>query len=483
MVLAVLQSGAGAQAQTFTTMATFSGANGANPSAGLVQGFDGNYYGTTSYGGANNSCSSGCGEVFRITPAGAVTAIYSFCAKADCVDGNAPYAGLTRAKNGSLYGTTAWGGANFCAQQGQNCGTVFKITTKGKLTTLHSFDGTDGSKPLAAVVEGTDGNYYGTTYQGGANGSGTVFKMSAAGKLTSLYSFCSKANCADGALPRAALVEGSDGNLYGTTTAGGANCQPNGCGTVFKITMRGALTTIYSFCDQAGCADGDSSLAPLIQGADGNFYSTTYGYGGPAGGGTVFEISSAGALSAIYDFCSQPNCADGANSQGGLTLGTDGNFYGTTTGGGVYGDYGTLFGVTQEGGLSTLYTFCADHPACTDGQSPAAGLMQGTNGIFYGTTYSGGTSGYGTVFSLNTGLGAFVETTPPFGEVGAAVVILGNDLTGASAVSFNGTPATFTVVKGGTEIKTKVPSGSTSGSVTVTTPSGTLTSNVPFNVQ
>jgi uncharacterized repeat protein (TIGR03803 family) len=454
-------------AQTFKTLANFDGTDGSySLYMSLVQGSNGSFYGMTGAGGASNQ-----GTVFRITAGGKLTTLYNFCSQMNCTDGGDPYAGLVQATNGDFYGTTDNGGSG--------SGTVFKITAGGKLTTLHSFDGTDGSSPWAGLVEGADGDFYGTTEGGGTNDVGTVFKITAGGALTTLYSFCAVINsrgyCADGDTPYAGLVQGSDGNFYGTTNQGGANNE----GTVFQIAPGGKLTTLYSFCSQSHCTDGNFPYAGLVQGTDGNFYGTTTG--GGLGAGTVFKITTGGGLTTLHNFCSRTNCADGELPYAGLVQGTDGNFYGTTYQGGASGNCigrcGTVFKITAGGKLTTLLSF-----AGTDGEFPDGGLFQATNGKFYGTTYEGGADGYGTVFSLAVGLGPFVETLPTSGKVGTKVIILGNNLTGTTNVTFNGTEATFTVVSA-TEIKTTVPTGATTGPVQVTTPAGTLTSNVVFQVE
>ncbi len=232
-----------------------------------MQGSDGNFYGTAVVGGAN-----GAGTVFKITPGGTLITLYSFGVS----DGQSPYGGLVQGSDGNFYGTTEFGGAN------NGNGTVFKITPRGTLTSLYSFAGSDGANPHAGLVQGSDGNFYGTTEFGGtgqcANRCGTVFKITPSGTLTTLYDFAGS----DGFKPQAGLVQGSDGNFYGTTTGGGAN---NGKGTVFKITPSGTLTTLYSF---AG-SDGAFPQAGLVQGSDGNFYGTTAG-GGANFAGTVFRL-------------------------------------------------------------------------------------------------------------------------------------------------------------------------------------------------
>ncbi len=400
-------------APTFTLLHSFNYADGLGPEE-LVQGTDGNLYGTTGGGGANNSCDFGCGTVFTITPGGTLTTLHSF----DYTDGDQPVA-LILAIDGNFYGVTNYGGANICI--GGGCGTVFRVTPGGTLTTLHSFDGPDGFYPSAGLVQATDGNFYGMTVQGGANscvasGCGTVFTITPGGQLTTLHIFDST----DGLYPYGGLVQGTDGNFYGTTAYGGiknSSCSA-GCGTVFRITPGGVLTTLHRF----GGADGNFPLAALILATDGNFYGTT-SQGDPNDGGTVFRITPAGMLTTLHSF--------------------------------VY--YGM------------------------EGAFPSARLVQDTNGKFYGTTPDGGIDGDGTVFSLSVGLGPFVETLPAFGKGGTPIHILGTNLTGTTNVTFNGTPATFTVVSK-TLILTNVPAGATTGKVQVVTTNVTLSSNVPFQV-
>jgi uncharacterized repeat protein (TIGR03803 family) len=470
LVMSIITSGSG-QAQTFTTLHSFNGTEGSFPLAGLVQATDGNFYGTAGFGGANGVD----GTVFRITPGGKLKALYSFCSESGCTDGAGPTAGVVQAADGAFYGITNVGGAN-------GDGTVFKITSGGKLTTLYSFCSksscADGSNPWAGLIQATDGDLYGTTSLGGANGNyGTVFKITSGGALTTLYSFCSKSGCADGSSPQGQLMQATDGSFYGTTFAGGSGAYGAG-GTIFKITPTGTLTTLYSFCSRKNCSDGYNPNTQLVQTTDGNFYGTTLGGGKNGDYGTVFKITSGGTLTTLHRFCSQASCADGYNPSQ-LVQATDGNFYAAASTGGANGQ-GTIFKMTPTGTLTTLYSFCAQ--GCTTaGYYPTAGLAQSTNGAFYGTTYEGGTDGAGTVYSLSVGLGPFIEAQPTSGKVGAAVKILGTNLTGATSVTFNGTAATFKV-KSSSEITTKVPTGATTGTVQVVTPGGTLSSNVPFQV-
>jgi uncharacterized repeat protein (TIGR03803 family) len=361
---------------TLTTLYSFTGGeDGANPQAALVQGRDGSFYGTT-----------GNGRVFKISANGTFSLLYSFSVGAD---GHDPQGALVQGSDGNFYGTTFSGGASAAyGGTGGGYGTVFKFSANGTLTTLYSFSGfgADGYNPETGLVQGKDGNFYGTT--SGAQGSwqtylpsgGTVFKINANGALTTLHSFTGDAS------PNG-LVQGSDGNFYGTTYAGGEADE----GTVFQISAKGACTNLYSFF--VGGAHGRKPLAALIQGRDGNFYGTTSGWDGAKGYGTVDKISTNGTVTTLYTFTGG---ADGGTPTAALVQGSDGNFYGTTTYGGT-GDYGTVFQLSANGTLTTLHSFSGG----ADGGYPAAALVQGSDGNFYGTTPSGGTGGNGTIFQLN----------------------------------------------------------------------------------
>jgi uncharacterized repeat protein (TIGR03803 family) len=245
------------------------------------------------------------------------------------------------------------------------------------------------------------------------------------------------------------------------------------------------LTTLYSFCTQTGCPDGEHPYAGLVQGTDGHLYGITTGSVDDSNYGTVFKITPSGTLTTLYHFCSQADCADGGLPQAALIPGTDGDFFGTTAYalGSLLG--GTVFKITPSGTLTTLHTFCSE-AGCADGAN-SSGLVQDINGELYATTQYGGAncppSGCGTVFSLSENMGPFVKTLPTSGEVGAAVTILGTDLTGATGVTFNGTPAaSFTVTQSGSAIRSAVPVGASSGEAQVVLPNRTLSSNVPFQV-
>jgi uncharacterized repeat protein (TIGR03803 family) len=465
-------------AQTLTTLFTFDGSDGQEPTASLVQGFDGDFYGTTDVGGLYGPF----GTVFGVTPSGTQEMSYSFCSQPQCLNGSVPVAGLVQATDGNLYGATQNGGAS-------GRGTIFKITPGGTLVTIYSFCAKerckDGTYPLAALVQTNDGNFAGATSEGGTGGGGycsthqgcgTIFKITSTGILTTLYNFCAQTDCVDGFDPTAGLFQAADGNLYGTTNAGG-----QGHGTVFRITPSEKFTVLHSF---SGGDDGAAPEAPLIQAVDGALYGTT-NQGGSQGChacGTAFKITTGGTFAA-YHFVG----TNGAFPVGGLVQATDGDFYGTTSAGGSgdncgneTGRCGTIFKLTSGGKLSAIYSFCTQ-TGCPDGFSPVGGLVQGTDGNMYGTTSNGGNNA-GTIFSVSLGLGPFVKTLTTSGKIGETVIILGTNLTGSTGVTFNGTAAAFTIASS-SEITTTVPSGATSGVVSVTTPGGVLNSNQAFQVK
>ncbi len=448
-------------AQSLRTLAYFEGQNGASPYAGLTQGLDGNFYGTTFYGGGQDGfCSGaydGCGSIFKITPSGTLTTLYAFCSRGNCPYGENPAGTMVRGADGNFYGTTSAGGYSY--------GTVFKITPSGVLTTLYNFDGTQGVWPMAGLILATDGNFWGTTAYGGPRGGGTVFKITPDGTLTTVYTFCLQGgDCSDGARPEASLVQGNDGNFYGTTASGGGFLS---FGTIFKVTPQGTLTTLHEFnlLDDTG----EFPKAGLVQGRDGNFYGTS-SQGGGLQYGTVFKITPDGVLTTLWNFSGFP---DGDDPEAPLVQGSDGNFYGTTRSGGYYNS-GTIFEISPSGRKTQLYNFDV-----IDGAQPRGELLQGTNGYFYGTTSYGPAAG--TVFSLAFGLPQLVDIQPTFGSVGDPVIIFGTNLIGSTNVTFNGTAATFNILSP-SEISTSVPFGANTGPVQVTTPRGTLTSNIDFVV-
>jgi uncharacterized repeat protein (TIGR03803 family) len=319
----------------------------------------------------------------RSTNAQTVTNLHSFGSSPS--DGKNPYAGLVQGSDGNFYGTAVSGGTN-------NNGTMFRISPSGNYTNFHIFVGspTDGSTPYAGLAQGSDGDFYGTTYFGGTNNDGTVFRIGPGGSYTNLHFFGSYH--ADGANPSGRLVLGSDGNFYGTTSLGGTNND----GTLFRIGPGGNYTNLYSFAGHP--ADGEQPIAGLVQGNDGNFYGTTY-FGGTNDDGTVFRIGPDGSYTNLHFFAGHPG--DGANPYAGLVQGSDDDFYGTTVSGGTH-NLGTVFKISPSGSYTILYSFGSFD---TDGANPSAAVVQGSDGNFYGTTNSGGTNnnGYGSVFRISPG--------------------------------------------------------------------------------
>jgi|HubBroStandDraft_5_1064220.scaffolds.fasta_scaffold56430_2 uncharacterized repeat protein (TIGR03803 family) len=457
----------GASAQTLTTLVSFDTSNGASPIGPLVQSTNGNFYGTTSSGGLN-----GGGTIFKITSAGQLRTLHSFCGQTTCPQGAFPSAGLAQGADGNFYGTTYFGGAD-------NLGTIFKMSPSGTLQRLYQFlsFSLDGANPVGSLVQGADGNFYGTATAGGENGEscpdagcGTLFKISPGGKFTLIYTFCRLTNCVDGGLPQTGLLQAPNGDFYGSTNLGGLY----GSGTIFVITPVGKLTTLHQFGE---FGFGSSATSSLILGTDGNLYGTTY-TGGTHNKGQVFQLTPNGHFQTLYNFkyCPQ-SCTDGSLPNG-LVQGNDGNFYGTTQQGGAANE-GTIFMMTLAGQLTTLYSFCVQ-TNCPDGSWPALPI-QSTNGNFYGVTSGGGANKDGTVFSFSADLAPFVEASPNYGQAGRTVKILGNSLTGTISVTFNGTSAAFTVLSD-TYLEATVPAGATTGTIQVTTPSGTLASDVGFQV-
>jgi uncharacterized repeat protein (TIGR03803 family) len=306
------------------------------------------------------------------------TVLYTFTSTAD---GEQPDAGLMRDAAGNLYGTTQYGGAN------GGFGTVFKLDATGRETVLRSFAGSpDGEDPYSGLTRDKAGDFYGTTLYGGTQGGfGTVFKLRPSGKQTILHSF---AGTPDGEDPRSVLVRDAAGDLYGTTQYGGTQ---GGFGTVFKLDTKGKLTLLHSF---SGTPDGEDPYAGLLRDKAGNLYGTTQ-YGGSGGGyGTVFKLDAKSKLTQLHSFAGTP---DGVNPVAGLWRDAAGNLYGTTYYGGTNGGYGTVFKLNGKGKLTLLHSFAG----MPDGQNPHARLIRDSAGNFYGTTFYGGASGYGTVFKLD----------------------------------------------------------------------------------
>ena len=351
-----------------TVLHTFTGgADGGYSFAGLIEDFEGNLYGTTEGGGG----ASGAGVVFKIDPRGHYTVLYTFTGGADGASPN----GIIQDAAGNLYGTTYGGGAD-------GVGVVFKLDRRGNETVLYSFTGNaDGGYPTWGVIQDWFGNLYGTASSGGAAGSGVVFKLDRRGNETVLYSFTGGA---DGGYPYAGVTEDWAGNLYGTTSFGGAD----GAGVTFKLDPRGNETVLHSFTYGA---DGGYPFAGLIIDFFGNLYGDASS-AGTAGAGVLFKIDPAGHQTVMYSF---PG-SDGSNPLSGVIQDAAGNLYGTTTGGGPV-NAGVVYKLDATGHETLLHSFTGG----ADGGSPQSRLIQDSAGYFYGTTQSGGAAGQGTVYKLD----------------------------------------------------------------------------------
>ncbi|MGA3172364.1 MAG: choice-of-anchor tandem repeat GloVer-containing protein [Chthoniobacteraceae bacterium] len=381
---------------------TTTGTDGGNPFAGVIQASDNNLYGTTETGGT-----AGDGTVYQLTTSGSHVTLVSFSGSDT---GANPYSALIQGTDSYLYGTTETGGTN-------GSGTIFQISTSGSLNTLYSFTGgNDGGNPVGALLAGTNGTFYGTTVNGGSDGKGAIYQLvlitgslGTTGSLNTIYSFTGGN---DGANPYCTLIDGTDGNFYGTTEVGGTN----GSGTVFQFVpassgtlgASGSLNTIYTFSavTSGSNVDGANPFPGVIQGTDGNLYGVAE-QGGVGDVGTVFELSTTGSFNTLHSFSP---FTSGTNPDGGLPLGglveaSDSNFYGTTYSGGADGQ-GAIFQVIVtngtagiSGSLNTLYTFNRGF----DGRQPRGSLIQANDTNLYGATSNGGTNGSGTVFRISTG--------------------------------------------------------------------------------
>jgi uncharacterized repeat protein (TIGR03803 family) len=428
----------------------------------IAQGQDGNLYSTTNMCGQYDG-----GTMFEVTPSGTFSLNFTFPNGGPAN----PFSGLTLdPASGNFYGTTTAGGT-------VGDGVLFSITPAGSLTVLHSFTGgTDGYTAWAPPIIATDRNLYGTSRRGGntvscGNGCGVVWKMTPSGALVWSHEF----DLPHGFGPFAPLVEGADGNFYGTTNEGGTG-QGFGQGVVFKITPAGKPAVLHSFVGP----DGQYPQGPLIQGSDGNFYGTTI-VGGANGYGVVFKITPSGSLTVLH---SMSQATDGGNPYAGLVQASDGNFYGVNQSGGLNGG-GTLFKITPKGILTVLHNFDGTH-----GAQPFVTLIQHTNGTLYGDTFVGGTGSQqncgmgscGVFFSYNAGLKPFIKLLSAAGKVGDKIGILGQAFNNTSVVKFNGVKATSITVSGTTFIMATVPVGTLDGYVTVTTGGTTLKSLQKFLV-
>jgi uncharacterized repeat protein (TIGR03803 family) len=392
--------------------------------------------------------------------AGNLDVLYSFCGQSGCPDGDQPYGGVTLLSSGKLLGTTGFGGKynggtvftldekkgklktlqSFCVGTPPSCqpdegpsvtlvvdtkgniygtvyfggtngdGGVFELESKGgkkyKLDYLHSFDSTDGEGPwdLSYAGQNTGAPYdgksplYGATLTGGSTGNGTVYSLTPAKSgwnFQTIYNFCSATNCSDGGLPRGAVLVGASGGIYGTTGYAGAD----NAGTIYELTQSNGTwneNTLYTFCSQANCTDGNGPFAGVAQDSSGNLYGTTY-FGGNANDGVVFELASGGQYSVLYSFCAKTNCTDGSEPLAAVTLDSSGHIFGTTSRGGN-GNFGSMFEIAK-GKFQQLYSFCS-LSGCGDGGYPYGTLALDAKGDIYGSTQYGGAHDLGEVYEL-----------------------------------------------------------------------------------
>lgn len=448
-----------AQAQTVSTVYSFS--NGSNPNSPvgvMAQGRNGSFYGVTQAGGTANT-----GDIYSISPAGVFTNLYSTTQ----TSGN-NCTGLTLGTDGNFYGTCANGGTN-------DTGTIFKVTPAGTVTVLHNFAAeettTDGCFPYSPPIQGTNGDLYGFATSCGEGLAGMAYKITLAGVYTQLYSFQGGPTDVDS--PYGAPLQASDGDIWGTGVGGGS---VDGNGGVFKLTTAGKETLVYSF--QGQDIDGSSPYAPLIEGTDGNFYGTTFLGGLNVNDGTVFKLTPAGKETVLYSF---PNQTDGAFPRQPLTQGTNGLLYGVATdcGGGGCSQAG-LFDITTKGVYDNLYLFPLGP---SNSEQPSSPLLLSTNGTLYGTAEAGGANGVGSVYRFSTAFSPFISlVNVTSGDVGAQVGILGQGFSSKSVVKFGGTEATKTTLTGSTFILATVPTGALTGDVTVTTGSTVLSTLASYKV-
>jgi uncharacterized repeat protein (TIGR03803 family) len=450
-ILFVFTCSAFVPAQTYTELLSFDGNTAAAPFTSLVQGMDGSLFGFTLYGGTGTCFGTGigCGIFFKITRGGRLVVIYNFQQNSQYTN---PSSNFVLGNDGSFYGPMS--------------NSIVRMTPNGSLTTLYTFTGSNGSgiNPAGPLIQSPNGNFYGTTEGGGEtskscpSGCGTIYELTPQGVLTTLHSFCLENYCPDGKYPRGGVTQVPDGNFYGTTYSGGLYQQ----GTFFKITPNGVFTNIYTFDTPY------NFYSPgLILATDGNFYG--------ASDDGLYQLTPQGTYTQLPNPGNVPNIPVQA---------TDGNFYGTTQQGGT-AELGNVFETSLAG--TPLYSYSMlGYP--NDGSYPYTGLVQATDGKFYGTTFVGGNSpcnysrpGCGTIFALDSGLAPFVKFVKSAARVGQRIGILGQGLVGTTSVSLHGTSASF-VVESDTLLVATVPPGATTGYVSVATPRGTLASNIPFYV-
>lgn len=450
-------------AQTVTTAYNFVGTdNSVNPYGVIAEGRDGNYYGITLAGG-------GAGTIYKVSSSGTFTLLHTF--PGDGSEGQSCN-GLALGNDGNFYGTCFQGGNN-----SNSTGSLFQVTPTGTVTVLHFFDGTfsgtvDGCYPVGVPTQASDGNLYGTSRQCGLNDDGIAYKLTTAGVFTIIHQFAG--GTTDGAQPQGTLIQGSDGNLWGTSYTGGVN----GSGTVFKMTTAGAVTVVYQFPACGSGTTGCNPVAGLAQGTDGSFYGVAQ-TGGANNQGSIFKVTPGGTLTLLHSFSVTKD--NGAYPIEPLALGTDGNFYGVATdcfGGGC--SPADLFQITPKGVFTDLYNF----PVIggNNNSLPYSPLLLSTDGTFYSTAYENGTSSAGTVYNLADGQTPFINLVQASGKVGSQIGIIGQGFSASSVVKFNGVAASKVTLTGTTFLTATVPAGASNGIVTVTTGATTLSSRGLFTV-
>jgi uncharacterized repeat protein (TIGR03803 family) len=430
-----------------------------------------------------------------------------------CPDGYFPLS-LIEGIDGNFYGVAAGGGNGMNAQ-----GTVFKITPGGQISVIYSFaEKPDGSLPFGAspetVIQGTDGFLYGTTLVDGAFGFGTIFKLTTSGAITDLHDFCGTQSCADGAYP-SFLTQALDGDFYGSTGPSGAPAD-----ILYRMTPTGTFKVLHTF-DTKGHADGGGTFG-FTQAPDGNFYGATVAGSQNTPFNSVFQfIPGSGAYKILHGF-DWPNIAQsglvlasngelfglqtnsilyeistkGAYSEigalsstqyadGHILQASDGNLWGDFVGGDC-GDQGMVFAATTAGSVLQNLTFNCN----TDGEQPER-MFQAADGKFYGVTSGSGVATInsitnGTIWSIDAGLPPptpnVVNFLPTKGAVGTKVLLQGAHFVGTTAITFDGVSATFSLLAPN-YMSVTVPSGAKTGKIAVTNAGGTTTSTKPFKVQ
>jgi uncharacterized repeat protein (TIGR03803 family) len=417
----------------------------------MAQGQDGNLYGTGAYGGANDSDTGG---VFKITPAGVETLVASF--PGTWV--NCGYSGLTLAMDGNFYGTCQTSGAN-------NAGFIYRATPAGVLTDIYDFLNrtTDACCPLGALVLGANGDLYGTTGDLSASSAQVAFSVSTKGVYKTLYTF------ANGNSVPSVLTAGSDGNFYGTE----ADADGYGnVGGVFRIAASGTFKLLYGFVSSTDVYYPSSGV---VRDSNGKLYGTT-AFPSGTGNGALYDVTTGGKVTDIYNFPSTLNFDESANN---MMQASDGNLYGASYNGGT-GASGGLYELTSANVFSS-YSFAGDSNM---GGGPGAPLMQNTNGIIYGSNSSGGAVTWGALFQLNIGAAPFISLVTPVysGKEASTIGILGQGFSSTSVVKFGGTPATTKTLTGTTYILATVPTGALTGDITVTTGSTVLSTTASYKI-